>query len=87
MKKLRHALASQKEQAINSLRYKKMLILNPLCNLGFLRGLFYVQYLNFCPFLDGQIEGSNPLVHQTDVFAFQAKWNLMNFFSSLPTKQ
>lgn len=55
-----------------------MLILNPLCNL-FFHVLFYVQYLNFCPFLDGQIEASNSLMHQTAGFAFQAKWNLMNF--------
>lgn len=67
-----------KEKTINSLHYKKMLILNPLCNLLF-HVLFYVQNLIFCPFLDGQIEASNPLMHQTDVFAFQAKWNLMNF--------
>lgn len=67
-----------KEKTINSLHYKKMLILNPLCNLLF-HVLFYARNLNFCPFLDGQIEVSNPLMHQTDVFAFQAKWNLMNF--------
>lgn len=59
-----------------------MLIFNPLCNFFpffFFHVLFYVWYLNFCPFLDGQIEASNLLMHQTDVFAFQAKWNLMNF--------
>lgn len=55
-----------------------ILILNPLCNLLF-QVLFYVQYLNFCPFLDGQIRASNPFMHQTDVSAFQAKWNLTNF--------
>lgn len=71
-------MASQKENTINSQHYKKILILIPLCNL-FFHVLFYVQYLNFCPFLDGQIEVSNSLMNQTDVFAFQAKWNLTNF--------
>ena len=75
-----NTLAKQKRKIINSLLYKKLLISNPFV-ISFLHVCFYVQYPIFHPFLTGWIKANNPLMHQTDVFVFKAKWNLMNFCS------
>ena len=73
-----NTLAKQKRRIINSLLYKKLLISNPFV-ISFLHVCFYVPYPMFRPFWTGWIKANNPLTHQTDVFVFKAKWNLMNF--------
>lgn len=75
-----NTLAKQKRKIINSLLYKKLLISDPFV-ISFLHVCFYVQYPIFHPFLTGWTKANNPLRHQTDVFVFKAKWNLMNFCS------
>lgn len=80
-----NTLAKEKREIINSLLHKKLLISNPFV-ISFLHVCFYVQYPIFCPFLAGGIKANNPLMHQTDVFVFKAKWNLMNF-CALPLRR